>query len=168
MFQIHSFVARTLITGAMAGAALLQVSAARAATETVVYSFKDNGKDAKSPDAGLTSLGTTLYGTTQDGGKGYGAVFRINLTTGAESVVYKFCSTGGTSCTDGKYAQSALTNVSGTLFGTTSLGGARSLGEVFEIDPATHAETVAYSFKGAGDAVNPNSALVDAGGILYG
>jgi hypothetical protein len=41
--------------------------------ETVLHRF--NGKDGASPAAGLTNLTSSLYGTTEFGGKGHGTVF---------------------------------------------------------------------------------------------
>jgi uncharacterized repeat protein (TIGR03803 family) len=79
---------------------------------------------------------SSLYGTTEQGGAyGYGTVFKVDPKTGAESVVYSFCSGGGT-CADGAYPWAgSLINVSGTLYGTTSSGGKIGVGTVFKIVP---------------------------------
>ncbi|MGA8326353.1 MAG: choice-of-anchor tandem repeat GloVer-containing protein, partial [Candidatus Cybelea sp.] len=66
-----------------------------------------------------------------------------------------------------------LINVNGTLYGTTTSGGACSsrggCGTVFAITPSG-AETVLYSFKGgSGDGKYPTQAdLLDVNGTLYG
>ena len=57
-----------LLAGIFAGA--LASFAASAATETVVYSFQNNGKDGLLPQSSLTEANGTLYGTTVSGGTG--------------------------------------------------------------------------------------------------
>jgi hypothetical protein len=68
MSQIRNCVANGLVAGALASAALLSVSAAEAATETVVYSFQNKGTDGTQPQAGLINVKGTLYGTAYVGG----------------------------------------------------------------------------------------------------
>jgi uncharacterized repeat protein (TIGR03803 family) len=69
----------------------------------------------------LTNVSGTLYGTTQSGGKTgscstCGTVFSIS-TSGKEKVLYFF----GSKKTDDRIGpESALTNVSGKLYGTTT------------------------------------------------
>ena len=59
-------------------------------TETVLHSF-GAGSDGQRPVAGLTLVGSTLYGTTIAGGDtGNGAVFEINPLLGSEAVLYSF------------------------------------------------------------------------------
>jgi uncharacterized repeat protein (TIGR03803 family) len=56
----------------------------------------------------------------------------------------------------------------GNFYGTTSLGGANGLGEVFKLTPSG-ALTDLYDFSGAGDGVSPTGALVEGGdGSFYG
>jgi uncharacterized repeat protein (TIGR03803 family) len=112
-----------------------------------------------------------LYGTTQNGGaQGKGLVFSLDPGTGAEQVLYSFCSKKN--CTDGQYPDATLLDVSGTLYGTTFGGGARgSFGTVFALDPSTGTETVVYSFcsqLNCNDGEFPSAALLEAGGTLYG
>ena len=64
-------------------------ASARAASHSVLYSFRDGG-DGAGPAASLTNLRGLLYGTTYSGGaNGLGAVFRVS-TAGAEKLVYSF------------------------------------------------------------------------------
>ena len=134
MFRIRNCVVNGLVAGALASAALLHVAAAQAATESVVYSFQNNGTDGTIPQASLINVGGTLYGTTWGGGaNGGGTVFKVKPTTGAETVVYSFCSQA--SCTDGRYPDAGLINVNGTLYGTTQNGGAYGNGTVFAVNP---------------------------------
>jgi uncharacterized repeat protein (TIGR03803 family) len=83
----------------------------------------------------------------------------------ARSVTTLYSFTGGA---DGLIPVSGVIDVSGTLYGTTAGGGATGLGTVFAIDPATGAETVLYSFKGAPDGEYPAGALIERDGTLYG
>ncbi|MGB8909032.1 MAG: choice-of-anchor tandem repeat GloVer-containing protein [Candidatus Cybelea sp.] len=111
-----------------------------AGNEAVLHSFGGSG-DAADPLAGLSNLKGTLYGTTYDGGGngcfnglGCGTVFSVT-TTGTERVLYSFL--GGS---DGASPQARLINVNGTLYGTTSRGGAHCLkhggcGAVFTLSP---------------------------------
>ena len=56
-------------------------------------------------------------------------MFKVS-TSGAENVLYRF--KGGK---DGANPQADLTNVNGTLYGTTVAGGASGKGTVFRISP---------------------------------
>jgi len=99
-------------------------------TETVIYSFcqifKTVCKDGASP-GGLIAMNGKLYGTGS-GGKavvvcpedGCGTVFEVDPATGAEKVLYDFCSKS--ICKDGT-VPGRLHAVDGTFYGTTSEGG---------------------------------------------
>jgi len=136
--------------------------------ETVVYSFA-GGVDGAGPTAELINVGAMLYGTTDYGGtgkcdhrKGCGTVFSINPATGAETVLYRFPGHGG------KNPAAALTNVGGTLYGTASEGGGLHRGIVFSINPATGAEKTLHKFGAGTDGADPQAALINVGGTLYG
>ena len=145
--------------------------------ETVVYSFLA-GTDGEQPQAGLIDVKDTLYGTTVlggnpscSGGYGCGTVFSVNPKTGAETVVYSFCSQHN--CTDGDGPLASLIDVKGTLYGTTYDGGTGcgnmgGCGTVFSVNPNTGAETVIYSFIGGTDGANPEAGMIDVKGTLYG
>lgn len=142
--------------------------------ETVLHSF-GSGTDGAFPTAGLIDVKGTLYGTTPYGGTGcynsnacgQGTVFSINPSSGAEAVVYSFCSQKN--CTDGNQPTFAgLIDVDDRLYGTTIVGGASGGGTVFMIDPKTGAETVVHSFGGSTDGENPIAGLIEVNGILYG
>ena len=134
--------------------------------EEVLHSFgapQTNG-DAVFPSGGLVEAGGTLYGTASGGGTDDdGAVYQINPTTGAESVLYSF-----RSAADGGGPQGRLINIGGLLYGTTENGGANKDGVVFSIDPTSGAETVIHAFASASDGKQPKAGLIDAGGTLYG
>ena len=89
------------------------------------------GSDGAAPSAGLINIGTMLYGTTQRGGaSGNGTLFRIGQTGLNEATLYSF--NGGA---DGGSPQAPLTAVSGTLYGTTTAGGANNRGTIFSFVP---------------------------------
>jgi uncharacterized repeat protein (TIGR03803 family) len=165
--------------GALVCAGVLHVSAAAAATETVIYAFKGD-RDGANPDARLIWDGRTLYGTTNAGGGlgcssglGCGTVFSLKLN-GTETVLHRF----GRGL-DGIYPN-GLINVNGTFYGTTYQGGnyygtacgkryRRLCGTVFSITPSG-TETVLHTF--ALNAVNgglgPSARLIQFNGTLYG
>jgi uncharacterized repeat protein (TIGR03803 family) len=160
-------------------------------TETVLFSFcsQQNCTDGGYPEAGLIDVDGTLYGTTYNGGSGTtgtrrcpfgcGTVFAIDPGTGAETVVYSFCSQlKGNRCADGETPEANLIDVKGTLYGTTASGGDNAgcgktiaCGTVFSIDPGTEAEKVLHSFcsqPNCADGDRPDAGLIDVKGMLYG
>jgi hypothetical protein len=149
-------------------------------TESVLHRFK-GGKDGGFPYAGLIfDQAGNLYGTTEVGGNrvcldSCGVVFELTRQedgSWAESVPYSF------SDRDGRYPLAGLiSDTAGNLYGTTNLGGDRSLcggtgcGVVFKLVPNSNGkwtETVLHRFldrPGAG----PYAGLIfDASGNLYG
>jgi uncharacterized repeat protein (TIGR03803 family) len=69
------------------------------------------------PIGGLGISGTTLYGTTSEGGSaGMGTIFRMHTGGLTYSVIKSF------NGTDGSFPLSSLTLSNGTLYGTTSMG----------------------------------------------
>jgi uncharacterized repeat protein (TIGR03803 family) len=99
--------------------------------ETVLHSFGGSG-DASNPGFGaLVYLSGLLYGTTYLGGtQGKGAIYSIDLKTGSEQVVYSF--TGGA---DGSTPYTGLVEYQGSLYGTTSSGGAAGYGTIYSLAP---------------------------------
>lgn len=130
-----------------------------------LYSFAD-GNDG-CPIASLASVKGVLYGTAAGcSNQNYGTVFKMT-TAGAETVLHSFA--GGS---DGAVPYAGLTNVRGTLYGTTSAGGGtgcggKGCGTVFKITTAG-TETIVYSFKGGTDGAQPLAQLTNVGGMLYG
>ncbi|QGM44923.1 choice-of-anchor tandem repeat GloVer-containing protein [Methylocystis heyeri] len=147
-------------------------------TGAALYNFTA-GADGANPQFLSADSNGTIYGTTQGGGSGgKGVVFKLT-PSGAnctpvfpnlwcETVLYKFSGTDGAAPLAGLSMDS-----SGTLYGTTSAGGAHNLGVVFSltppIPPSTQwQETVLYSFAGGQDAATPYSPVTLMGGSLYG
>ncbi|MBV9860565.1 MAG: hypothetical protein JO267_00285 [Alphaproteobacteria bacterium] len=164
-------------------------------TETVLYNFcsQSGCADGKYPNGGLI-LGQdgSLYGTTQEGGTGYGGdygtAYRLTPnqahTAWTEAVLYNFCSQSSQSylCTDGGSPLDGLTaDAAGNLYGTTDTGGTTQSGSypggtVFELVPnqqkTAWTHTVLYNFctlASCLDGQSPQSGLIiDSGGRLYG
>lgn len=147
-------------------------------SEQVLYTFCSQQKctDGAQPYAGLTPMKGKLYGTTTAGGSsgcngtGCGTVFSLDPATGAESVLYSFCSQ--TNCPDGDGPYAGLIEVHGKLYGTTDYGGTNLYaGTVFSLDPETGKEGLLYSFCSHGhctDGEYPHAGLVKWKGRLYG
>jgi uncharacterized repeat protein (TIGR03803 family) len=156
--------------------------------EKVLHSF-GSGTDGLNPEAGLTDINGTLYGTTQNGGAntcpvngakpGCGTVFSIT-PDGTERVLYSFNGKG----TDGYFPEAGLTEVNGTLYGTTFSGGAYNRtkcsvhlstciedppqgGVVFSITTDGKEKVLHRCGKGD-DVLAPSAGLVDVKGTLYG
>lgn len=142
--------------------------------ETVLHNFTGYPTDGLIPATALMrDGGGNIYGTTYSGGAyGDGVAFRLDTTTGTETL-YSF--------PGGMQGQSPygglIRDVEGNFYGTTTAGGTSvdesctsdGCGTVFKLD-AHGRESVLYSFTGAnGDGANPSARLIrDAEGNLYG
>lgn len=157
--------------GASGNGTVFRISTAGA--EKVLYSFA-NLPDGAYPAAALIDVKGKLYGTTAAGGSSYcgvtppsgdgcGIVFRIS-TTGTEKVLYRF--EGGS---DGAFPYAGLTNLNGTLYGTTDDNGGYYVGNgvVFSIN-TSGTEKVLYQFLGGRDGANPDTGLIAVNGALFG
>jgi uncharacterized repeat protein (TIGR03803 family) len=157
-------------------------------TETVLYSFCARGAGACTDGSGpiaslIRDASGRLYGTTLAGGAhNSGTVFQLApnaaKTKWTQSVLYSFCSQGGTGCTDGAHSYAAVAGASGKLYGTTAAGGAHKAGVVFQLTPNA-AKTkwtyaVLHSFCTQGGAACTDGAIsyagliTDASGKFYG
>jgi len=186
----------TLVNGAYAYGTVFRLAPRGSGYDyTVLYNFcppSDTAlcNDGAAPNATLIEDASgNLYGTTVLGGAGThalecdgigcGTVFKLspNGSGYTETVLYSFCSQGGSNCTDGAYPYgAALTeDASGNLYGTTSSGGVNSCdspgcGTVFELSPGGngYTESVLHSFDHS-DGSGPDAGLIeDASGNLYG
>lgn len=128
----------------------------------VVHSFAGTS-DGSSPN-GLIAVSGTLYGTTASGGSGGGGTVFSITSNGKERVIYSFYK----NTRDGSSPYAPLLESNGIFYGTTSGGGtAYDYGTVFSVTKAG-AEHVLYRFKGGADGENPDSALVELNGVMYG
>jgi uncharacterized repeat protein (TIGR03803 family) len=132
--------------------------------ERVLYSFAA-GTDGATPYTGLVDVNGTLYGTTNFGGAGCGCgtIFAVTASSGTEKVIHSFA--GGT---DGAYPHADLIDVNGTLYGTTSRGGAHNRGTVFSVTLPSGTEKVIYAFHGGDDGYDPEGRLLNINRKLYG
>jgi uncharacterized repeat protein (TIGR03803 family) len=134
------------------------------APEMVVHSFAGGSSDGSTPISGLLKVGNLLYGTTPSGGKSdKGTIFSISPNGDGFILLYTFQGKK-----DGAAPYASLTALNGTLYGTTSAGGAHGKGTVFSITPSGAFSTL-YSFEGGNsDGARPLGALTNIGGVLYG
>jgi uncharacterized repeat protein (TIGR03803 family) len=141
-------------------------------TEKVLHSFGVGG-DGASPYAGLVFDGSgNLYGTTVGGGASHGGtVFELmpgKNGTWTEKVLHSF---GAGQDGQSPYGGVVFDN-SGSLYGTTELGGVYDDGVVFGLRPGTGGtwtETVLHDFKADGqDGVFPEAGLIFKNGYLLG
>ncbi len=130
--------------------------------EKVLHSFK-GGADGALPLGTLINVNGMLYGTTSSGGtSNEGTVFRISPTGADYSVLYSF--QGGS---DGAFPFAGLTELNGTLYGTTQQGGEHKKGTVFAIT-TSGSENVLHSFGAGTDGIEPFAGLTVLNGQLYG
>jgi uncharacterized repeat protein (TIGR03803 family) len=133
-----------------------------AGIETVLYNFT-GGADGGRPQGGVVfDRAGNLYGTTPEGGLGFGTVYKVE-PTGVETVLYAF--TGGA---DGGDPQSGVVlDKEGNMYGAAPLGNL-GFGVVFKVTP-TGEESVLYSFSYLDPGSNPDGGVIlDAAGNLYG
>jgi uncharacterized repeat protein (TIGR03803 family) len=140
---------------------------------SVLHNFcsQANCADGYDPEAGLTiDASNNLYGTSYLGGVGGGGTMYKLDSSGNFTVLYAFCS--ATQCADGGQPLSSLIkDPSGTLYGTTSVGGSGyDHGTAFELDSGGN-YTVLHSFCSLGnckDGGSPRSLIEYAAGNFYG
>lgn len=121
-----------------------------------------NGTDGEMPyPGGVLLSGSTLYGSTSEGGvSGDGVVFSLPVTGGTPTVLTSF------NGTDGNGPGNLILSGS-TLYGTTGLGGTNGDGTVFALPITGGTPTVLASFNGTNGQA-PLDALVLSGSTLYG
>jgi uncharacterized repeat protein (TIGR03803 family) len=130
----------------------------------VLHTFA--GSDGSAPDANLIVVGRSLYGTTSGGGAdNSGTIFTLGLDGGHFTTLHSFGSGS-----DGATPESGLTDVHGTLYGTTASGGlfhsGGGAGTIYTISKSG-VETVIFTFDIA-DGEFPMGGLVALKGNLYG
>lgn len=139
--------------------------------ESVVYSFNGGASDGAYPEAGLTDVSGTFYGTTSGGGRSsFGTVFKVT-NSGKETLLHSFA--GGA---DGATPVAGLTNLNGALYGTTEVGGSGSCsgfqgdgcGTVFKVT-GSGTESVLFTFPGnESNGEFPFAGLAAVKSALYG
>ena len=148
-------------------------SIGRAASVSVIYSFKGPPGDGLNPQSPLLNINGALYGTTSFGGPGSGVVYTVT-TAGAEKILYEFKGSP-----DGyALASGQLVALGKSLYGATVLGGpipsacATELGDfgcgtAFAISEAG-VEIFSKPFRGSPDGAQPAGGLILANHAFYG
>lgn len=146
----------------------------------VLHTFQGGPTDGARPVGGLTMDGAgDLYGTTAAGGSGWtGTVFKLTPASAAAAaditILYDFTSVSksGINADGAAPNSSLLIDIHGTLFGTTSSGGANGGGTVFSLTRQTDGT---YSFATLHDFAAPQGyddttggLVMDGSGNLYG
>lgn len=164
-----------LVMTVMTATILVNGQRAFAQEEAVLLSFESGTDSGNLPRAGLVfgSAGN-LYGTTSEGGSGGGGtVFELSRRAGGgwnETVLYSFSPKP-------EYTFDQVSGVvfdkAGNLYGTTSLGGIKNHGRVFELirqADGSWAEKVVHDFDNNGtDGYTPlGGVILDSSGNLYG
>jgi hypothetical protein len=150
--------------------------------EYVLHSFGSEA-DGIAPTGALVLRGTSLFGTTEEGGGtgcygyGCGTIFELSRSNGeiTESILYSFLGT-----TDGAFPYAGLTaDTYGALYGTATQGGSASCtlqgglggcGTVFALaNPGNGWRLiVVHSFSGGTDGTYPEGGVTLNNGALYG
>jgi uncharacterized repeat protein (TIGR03803 family) len=121
---------------------------------TTLYSFK-GGHDGAAPVGRLLAIGHALSGATAWGAlihqpknydPGNGSLFAIDLSSGAETVLYRFDYQFNGPRHDARGPAGGLVNVGGVLYGASVYGGRADYGTLFSFNLATGAEAVLHSF----------------------
>ncbi len=126
---------------------LCAVTATASSAQTFTSLFSFNGADGEFPSAGLVQ-GTdgSFYGTAANGGANSffgGTIFKIT-SKGVLTTLYTFCAQ--TNCKDGAGPATVLVQgTDGNFYGTTTGGGPKSAGTIFELTPKGGLTTL-YSF----------------------
>ena len=131
-------------------------------------SFSADGANGTTPAAGLTLIGSTLYGTASHGGSSdNGTVFSAPASGGAPTALVLFTGNSGTYL--GTDPESGLTLIGSTLYGTTDGGGIPGDGTVFAVTTGGALTTLA-SFTDVDSGAHPfgDLALSLDGSTLYG
>jgi len=123
------------------------------------------------PQAGLTLIGNTLYGTTTAGGAyggrlvSGGTVFSVPITGGTQTVLASLTGSAGVISIN-----SGVILVGSTLYGTTTPGGDDGYGAVFSVPVTGGTPTVLGSFDyfTNGDEPAADLTLSADGNTLYG
>jgi uncharacterized repeat protein (TIGR03803 family) len=103
-------------------------------SETVLYSFK-GGTDGASPISSLVAdAAGNLYGTTSDGGRSFGVIFKLTAGVNGswtESVVYRFPGAPGL----GVAYNGMVGDSTGHFYGATVHGGRTDDGAIYRFTP---------------------------------
>lgn len=132
----------------------------------VLHGFTSANGDGGNPYGDVALMGSTLYGTTNNGGSnGYGVVFKVNTDGSGYSTLYSLDPS-----TDGINPQTGLLVHGGMLYGTAISDAVNSAGTVFKIAPDGTGFTVLHPFTFNPDGASPLSSMMfdPVSGFIYG
>jgi uncharacterized repeat protein (TIGR03803 family) len=118
------------------------------------------------PGYGVIKVGSTLYGTTTNGGASQdGSIFAYDIATNQESTLYSF---GGAA--DGIQSHGQLIYKGGHLYGAMEQGGSAhcSCGTLFEYDIDRGIYSAFYSFTAGADGSFPTGPMILQNDVIYG
>jgi uncharacterized repeat protein (TIGR03803 family) len=120
--------------------------------------------------AALTISGSTLYGTSQNGGSDdKGTIFRINKDGSGYQVMHSFAGTTGSSSNpDGMMPDGGLTAVDTNLYGMTYFGGLNGVGCLYSIGTNGSEFNVIHSFDGSKEGSGLYDEVTADGSTLFG
>lgn len=154
---------------ALAASVLITLAAmppiASAQSFAVLQNFNGaNGNKPLSPP--ILAKDGNLYGATLQGGADLRGVIYKLTPQGKLTALYSFCSQPN--CTDGDIPEfGPIQGRDGNLYGTTSIGGANNLGEVYKLTLSGEL-TVLHSFSQNAEGWYPNSLVGDGNGGFFG
>lgn len=131
---------------------------------SVLHSFLGGNTDGRSPEGGVITDGTWLYGTTFTGGPANdGTVYKLRLDGSDFQLVYAFKASG-----DAAYPNSTLLALNGsTLFGTTNgSNDQETFGTVFSVNTDGSGERVLYMGSNSQWFVTPSGVEIDGGNVI--
>ena len=141
--------------------------------QKVIHTFT-GGKDGSTGSLGLLLLDQAgnLYGVAEAGGAhGAGTAFELSPLSDGKWQMNTLDGFKGMPHAGFPYG-GLISDVTGSLYGTTYFGGANGLGSVFKLTQSSNgkwSERELYSFEAGTDGNSPTSTLVfDAQGNLYG
>ncbi len=151
-----------LIAGLLLGGTQRPAAAASFTLHTL-YAFNGSTQGGGPINDSVVPVGKYLFGTTNGGGiGGNGVIYRLDIATRVEKVLYQF--TGGA---DG-CNPNGLTLYKNVLYGTAIACGGAGYGSVFSIDLATTTFHTLYSFQNGADGSYPQGNLLAFDGALWG
>jgi uncharacterized repeat protein (TIGR03803 family) len=154
---------------------------------TVLHTFTaaplGTNADGGHPDAGLTLIGNTFYGTGYGGGaEGSGVIFKLNSDGSRFSTMHSFGAGstpigGETTNSDGYFVRGELCAAGATLYGSAERGGLEGSGTLFSMT-TNGVFTLLHTFAAEHvvpsgnytnkDGIGPVGTLLALGNTLYG
>ncbi len=133
--------------------------------ESVIHAFYYNNGGRILYYTNLVYYAGSLLSDTEAGGikacpDGCGVSYKVNATTGQETVLEDFANGGE------KY--SGMTVVDGNAYETLPSGGSGGYGELLEVNLKSGQKTVLYTFTGGSDGNSPQEPLTYHNGAFYG